>query len=115
MDSIYLAFLSTAKLNDLSSAVQSYERSLEIAKIVNDEFAEDAITKALTELNQKIIDQLQVKESSADEDKGDTEQDTSEGPAAVEVGEPEETAEVERVNESNEEGSPMHSPLEETV
>jgi tetratricopeptide (TPR) repeat protein len=61
-----LVALSEAKSEDWNSALQSYERSLEIAKIVHDNVAEEAITKALEEVNQKIVEELKSKESCAE-------------------------------------------------
>lgn len=48
--------------------MQSFERSLEIAKIVHDEFAEAAVKKALEDVNQKIVDDLKPKEEAAREE-----------------------------------------------
>ena len=62
------------KLGDFTSAVQSFERSLEIAKIVKDDFAEAAIKKALEDVNQSIVDNLRPKEETARE--GDEPNDT---------------------------------------
>ena len=47
--------------------MQSFERSLEIAKIVKDEFAEAAIKKALEDVNQQIVDDLKPKEETTKE------------------------------------------------
>ena len=58
----------SVKLGDLTSAVQSFEKSLEIAKIVQDEFAEAAIKKALEDVNQKIVDDLKLKEEAVREE-----------------------------------------------
>lgn len=55
------------KLGDFTSAVQSFERSLEIAKIVKDDFAEAAIKKALEDVNQNIVDNLRPKEETVRE------------------------------------------------
>ena len=51
------------KSEDWKAALQSYERSLEIAKIVHDSIAEEAITKALKEVNEKIVEELKSKET----------------------------------------------------
>lgn len=57
-------FSMLVKLGDFTSAVQSFERSLEISKIVKDDFAEAAIKKALDNVNQSIVDNLRPKEET---------------------------------------------------
>jgi len=43
------------KLGQYENAASSFEKSLELAKRQNDTAAEDAITKALEEVNNKIV------------------------------------------------------------
>ncbi|XP_072032097.1 outer dynein arm-docking complex subunit 4-like isoform X3 [Amphiura filiformis] len=68
---------SEVKLGDLQDAIESFERALEMAKVQGDEPAQKAISKALEELNQKIVQGIkdgQIKdeeEDKKDEDKKD--------------------------------------------
>ena len=58
-----------AKLGELQSAVQSFERSLELAKLLEDEPSQVAVKKALEEINSQIVQEL-----SPEEDKGESEE-----------------------------------------
>lgn len=49
---------STAKLGELQSAVQSFERSLELAQVLDDELSQEAIKKALDEVNLRIAGEI---------------------------------------------------------
>lgn len=42
------------KLGDLQDALQSFEKALELAKILEDEAAENAISKAINDVNNRI-------------------------------------------------------------
>ena len=42
------------KLGDLQDALQSFEKALELAKILEDEAAENAISKAINDVNDRI-------------------------------------------------------------
>ena len=42
------------KLGDLRGALQSFEKALELAKILEDEAAENAISKALSDVNERL-------------------------------------------------------------
>ena len=60
----------TVKLGDLQDAIESFERSLEMAKVQGDEPAEKAISKALEELNEKIVQGIKegkIKDDEEDE------------------------------------------------
>ncbi|XP_071822236.1 outer dynein arm-docking complex subunit 4-like isoform X2 [Apostichopus japonicus] len=65
---------SEVKLGDLQEAIESFERSLEMAKVQGDEPAQSAISKALEELNERIVQGLKEREKK-DEDKKDDEKD----------------------------------------
>ena len=55
-------FLSVVKLGDLQAALQTFEKALELAKILEDEAAEKAISKTINDINDRIA---QGKEKSA--------------------------------------------------
>lgn len=62
---------SEVKLGDLQDAIESFERSLEMAKVQGDEPAEKAISKALEELNEKIVQGIKdgkIKDDEEDEE-----------------------------------------------
>ncbi|KAK3082593.1 hypothetical protein FSP39_000037 [Pinctada imbricata] len=61
---------SEVKLNDLQAACDSFERSLELAKRLGDRAAEDAITKALQEVNNKIVKGVKEGDDRDDDDRG---------------------------------------------
>lgn len=87
MPMLLVLFSIPVKLGDFTAAVQSFERSLEIAKLVHDEFAEAAIKKALEDVNQKIVDNLKPKENNVREV---AEQNVEDEPMLTEEGEGEE-------------------------
>ncbi|XP_077997219.1 outer dynein arm-docking complex subunit 4-like isoform X2 [Glandiceps talaboti] len=62
---------SYVKLNDLQAAIDAFERSLEMAKLQEDKAAEDAITKAIEETNERIVQG--IKEGDEEAEKGDEE------------------------------------------
>ena len=45
-------------MGELQSAVQSFERSLELAKVLDDEPSQDAIKKALDDVNTQIVGEI---------------------------------------------------------
>ena len=56
--------LFSVKLGDYQAAADSFEKSLELARRQNDTAAEDAIRRALNEVNEKIV--KGVKEGDGD-------------------------------------------------
>ena len=42
------------KLGDLKDALQSFEKALDLAKILEDDAAENAISKAINDVNDRI-------------------------------------------------------------
>lgn len=59
----------TVKLGDLQSASESFERSLDIAKKLNDGPAEAAIKKAMEEVNNRIVQGVKEGDGKDDEDR----------------------------------------------
>lgn len=59
------------KLGDLQEAIESFERSLEMAKVQGDEPAQSAISKALEELNERIVQGLKEREKKDGDEKED--------------------------------------------
>ena len=55
-------FFSVVKLGDLQAALQTFEKALELAKILEDEAAEKAISKTIKDINDRIA---QGKEKSS--------------------------------------------------
>ena len=55
-------FFSLVKLGDLQAALQTFEKALELAKILEDEAAEKAISKTINDINDRIA---QGKEKSS--------------------------------------------------
>ena len=53
-------------MGELQSAVQSFERSLELAKVLDDELSQEAIKKALDEVNMQIVGEIKHENESAD-------------------------------------------------
>ena len=47
-------FSFVVKLGDLQDALQSFEKALELAKILEDDAAENAISKAINDVNNRI-------------------------------------------------------------
>ncbi|PIK43821.1 putative tetratricopeptide repeat protein 25 isoform X2 [Apostichopus japonicus] len=62
---------SEVKLGDLQEAIESFERSLEMAKVQGDEPAQSAISKALEELNERIVQGLKEREKKDGDEKED--------------------------------------------
>ena len=64
--------LIAVKLGDLQDAIESFERAHEMAKLQGDEPAQKAISKALEELNQKIVQGIkegQIKDDDEEDKK----------------------------------------------
>lgn len=51
---IFFWFFIVVKLGDLQDALQSFEKALELAKILEDDAAENAISKAINDVNNRI-------------------------------------------------------------
>lgn len=59
------------KLGDLQDALQSFEKALELAKILEDDAAENAISKAINDVNDRIAQGVKSgEENAADEQEG---------------------------------------------
>ena len=58
----FVNFFSVVKLGDLQAALQTFEKALELAKILEDEAAEKAISKTINDINDRIA---QGKEKSS--------------------------------------------------
>ena len=64
-------FSLTAKLGELQAAVQSFERSLELARLLGDEASQLAIKKAMEEVNTHVVEGLKPEgEGSGGENPG---------------------------------------------
>lgn len=50
----FVNFFSVVKLGDLQAALQTFEKALELAKILEDEAAEKAISKTINDINDRI-------------------------------------------------------------
>ena len=61
------------KLGELTDAVQSFQQSLELAKLLNEEDSEQAIQKALEEVNAQIVNDLQQPQQTEEEHKSSSE------------------------------------------
>ena len=59
------SFISV-KLGELSAALQSFEKALEMAKLQNDDAAQAAIKKAIDEVNSKLADEASKGEKGED-------------------------------------------------
>jgi len=59
------------KLGDLQAALEAFEKSLEMAKLQEDKKAENAIKKAIKEVNQKIVKSMKDGEKKDGDDKGE--------------------------------------------
>jgi hypothetical protein len=57
-------------LGDLQSAAESFERSLDLAKKLNDGPAEAAIKKAMEEVNNRIVQGVKDGDEKDEDDKG---------------------------------------------
>ena len=88
----------TVKLDDLVGAVDTFELSLKLASLVGDEQAQDAIKKALKDVNSKIVEGIK-KETDDTPDNNDAKEQPQ---AAEDEGEKNETTEAE--NEEPAEG-----------
>lgn len=72
----------TVKLDDLVGAVDTFELSLKLASLVGDEQAQDAIKKALKDVNSKIVEG--IKNETDDTPDGNDADQTEEQPQAAE-------------------------------
>ncbi|KAJ8019702.1 Tetratricopeptide repeat protein 25 [Holothuria leucospilota] len=91
---------SEVKLGDLQEAIESFERSLEMAKIQGDEPAQSAISKALEELNERIVQGLKERENK-EEAKDGSEEEKEKQKDEEETVEKEEVKEEEKKDASN--------------
>lgn len=66
---IFYNITFTVKLGDLQSASESFERSLDIAKKLNDGPAEAAIKKAMEEVNNRIVQGVKEGDGKDDDDR----------------------------------------------
>lgn len=73
----------TVKLNDLVGAVETFELSLKLASLVGDEQAQDAIKKALKDVNSKIVEGLKADDSPDNDEVNQG--DSNEQPQATEA------------------------------
>ncbi|XP_060553247.1 outer dynein arm-docking complex subunit 4-like isoform X7 [Ruditapes philippinarum] len=105
---------SEVKLGDYQSAADSFEKSLELARQQKDEAAEQAITKALDEVNDKIVrgvkeeegeeePQPQEREEEPEEPKKDVEPSSSPEPQNEVVLQAEQPKEPEQQQQQEEE------------
>ena len=53
-------------MGELQSALESFERSLELAKVLDDELSQEAIKKALDDVNMKIAGEITQENKSMD-------------------------------------------------
>lgn len=51
-------------MGELQAAVQSFERSLELAKVLDDEPSQEAIKKALEDVNTQIVGEIKQENES---------------------------------------------------
>ena len=49
-----MTVFNLVKLGDLKDALQSFEKALDLAKILEDDAAENAISKAINDVNDRI-------------------------------------------------------------
>ena len=82
LDALYIypspSHTHTAKLGDLQAAVQQFEQALELAKLLEDQPSQDAIHKALEEVNMRIVEEvkpLQEEEEGGSVEGGNVEVD----------------------------------------
>lgn len=54
MINFFMSILLAVKLGELQDALQSFEKALELAKILEDDAAENAISKAVNDVNDRI-------------------------------------------------------------
>ena len=73
----------SVKLGDLQAASDSFDKSLELAKKLGDRAAEDAISKAQQEVNNKIVKGVKEGEDRDEDDQGSgKEEDGRESPVS---------------------------------
>ena len=53
-------------MGELQSALESFERSLELAKVLDDELSQEAIKKALDDVNMKIAGEIKQENKNMD-------------------------------------------------
>ena len=88
------------KLNDLVGAAETFELSLKLASLVGDEQAQDAIKKALKDVNSRTVEGLRADDNPDDDE---TTQDEQQPQAAEEDGEKQEAEDDgEKATESTE-------------
>ena len=63
--------LLTVKMDDLAAAVESFERSQRLAQLAGDTGAEEAIRKALDDLNAKMVQSVNADSNGEGEGDGD--------------------------------------------
>lgn len=95
------------KLGDLQDALQSFEKALELAKILEDDAAENAISKAINDVNNRIAQGIKSGEDSAGDEQKDTEENK--------VTEDEETKETEAPQQPDDEEEVKENPVEENT
>ena len=89
----------TVKLDDLVGAVDTFELSLKLASLVGDEQAQDAIKKALKDVNSKIVEGIKNETDNTPDDANRTEEQPQ---AAEDEGEKTEAAEDDTEKEPTE-------------
>nr|XP_058952068.1 outer dynein arm-docking complex subunit 4-like [Pocillopora verrucosa] len=110
LNATVLAAQAEVKLGDLKDALQSFEKALDLAKILEDDAAENAISKAINDVNDRITQGVKSgEESAADEHEGAEEsketadEQNEETEAAKQTEEEEELVTEDSVKESHEE------------
>ena len=53
-----LSVFPPGKLGELAGALQSFERSLELARLLEDTESQSVIKRALEEINSRIVDEI---------------------------------------------------------
>lgn len=86
------------KLGELQDALQSFEKALELAKILEDDAAENAISKAVNDVNDRIAKGVKSGKENVEQEE---EQEGSKEPESKAVGD-EESNDVEAVKETDE-------------
>ena len=54
------------KLGDLQAALQSFQRALEFAELLEDKVSQDVIKKAIEDINTQIVEELKPNEDNPD-------------------------------------------------
>lgn len=110
LNATVLAAQAEVKLGDLKDALQSFEKALDLAKILEDDAAENAISKAINDVNDRITQGVKSgEESAADEHEGAEEsketadEQNEETEAAKQTEEEEELVTEDSVKESHDE------------